>query len=185
MSRLRLSSVTVHPPPDIRISWVKSPVPCISGQAGRPIVPGPCTASRTSCRSASVCANRRQEGADERSEQVVLAPHHALGHAGRAAGVQEEQVVAVAAPLAPHRFRRSRFGGGLVGRGPLRARAAAVVDPSHSLIRGRRPRMPSMRSANAPWNTTATTSPLTDVHDSSTLRPVVVSSQQPWSQAAR
>ena len=34
----------------------------------------------------------------EAADQVVLAPHHALGHAGRAAGVQDVQVVGRAAP---------------------------------------------------------------------------------------
>ena len=34
--------------------------------------------------------------AAETNEQVVLPPHHALRSAGRAAGVQEEQVVAAA-----------------------------------------------------------------------------------------
>ena len=65
----------------------------------------------------------------ERSEDVVLTPHHALGHSGRATGVEQDQVVAGSTPRARHvlvaalecrRFVRNR---------PLRTRTGSVVDP--------------------------------------------------------
>ena len=46
-SSLRLSSSTVEPPPTKRMSCVKQPVPCMSGQAGRPTKPGPPTPPST------------------------------------------------------------------------------------------------------------------------------------------
>ena len=85
-------------PPTIRLdSALNSPVPCISGAAGRLRGPGLVTRS-----VAAVEVLLRREalavGRVEGAEQVVLAPHHALRHAGRAAGVEQHEVVAGAAP---------------------------------------------------------------------------------------
>ncbi len=68
-------------------------------------------------------------GGVEGAEQVVLAPHHALRHAGRAAGVEQHEVVAGAPPRGDGRTVRGRRRGVLVRRRPVRARAVAVVDP--------------------------------------------------------
>ena len=65
---------------------------------------------------------------DQAGEQVVLAPHDTLGHAGGPAGVEHEQVIAAASP-GRRGAGRSRLGRFLVGRGPVRAGARAVVDP--------------------------------------------------------
>jgi len=65
-------------------------------------------------------------------EHVVLAPHHTLGHAGRAAGVEEVDVVATAAPSRCHAIGAA---GGriLVRRRPVGARTVGVVDPQPRL----------------------------------------------------
>ena len=65
----------------------------------------------------------------EHAEQVVLAPHDALGHAGGAAGVEQQEVVARSAPGRVHVVVGAGAGGVLVRRGPLGARAGSVVDP--------------------------------------------------------
>ena len=54
----RLSRVTALPPPDMTMSWVMHPVPCMSGQAGSPTAPGPCTRSRMMPMSASPSRTR-------------------------------------------------------------------------------------------------------------------------------
>jgi hypothetical protein len=65
---------------------------------------------------------------DEPGKDIVLAPHDALGHACRAAGVDHDEVVAAATPGC----RRARRGRGrclLVRRGPVGTRPGVVVDP--------------------------------------------------------
>ena len=62
-SRPRLSRVTAQPPPDMTMSWVMHPVPCMSGQAGRPTVPGPCTRSRMMPMSGSPSRTRASKPA--------------------------------------------------------------------------------------------------------------------------
>ena len=75
--------------------------------------------------------------------EVVLAPHHALGHAGRAAGVEQQEVVAASAPTGAT-VRPGHDGRDvLVRRRPVRARPGAVVDPQPGRDRraaGRAPR---------------------------------------------
>ena len=116
-------------PPGVRcaIETAAAPVPCISGQAGRVTARRRCRALRPARRRGR---RRRWTAPSWRwraPREVVLAPHHALGHAGGAAGVEHVEVVAVAAPGAAARAgagdRRPRR------RRPIRARAAAVVDP--------------------------------------------------------
>ena len=123
MSRLRASSVTVEPPPDSVMSWVNRPVPCMSGQPGSPMGPGRLDLVADDREVGLAVLDGRDEGADEGAEQVVLAPHHALGHARGATGVEQQQVVAAAAPRARDRVGASGLGGGLVRRGPRRGRA--------------------------------------------------------------
>ncbi len=65
----------------------------------------------------------------EHPEQVVLTPHHALGHAGRTAGVEQQEVIAAASPGALDVVVGSRRCHLLVGSRPRRAWAAAIVDP--------------------------------------------------------
>ena len=72
---------------------------------------------------------------DEPSKQVVLAPHDALGHPGRAAGVEHVEVVAAAAPWRARPADRG-LRHVLVRRGPVGARARAVVDPQPALDAG-------------------------------------------------
>ena len=69
---------------------------------------------------------------DEPGEEVVLAPHDALGHPGRAAGVEHVEVVAAASPRRAHPADGG-LGGVLVGGGPVGAGPAAVVDPEPAL----------------------------------------------------
>jgi hypothetical protein len=68
-------------------------------------------------------------------EQIVLAPHDSLGHAGGAARVEHVEVVAAATPRSRHP-RNGGLGRVLVGRGPVRAGACAVVDPEPSFDAG-------------------------------------------------
>ena len=67
-------------------------------------------------------------GRVERAEHVVLTPHHTLGHAGRATGVEQEQMIAAADPTGRRcgrgDVRPSSYGVAQVGHGP-----DAVVDP--------------------------------------------------------
>ncbi len=78
----------------------------------------------------------------EAGEEVVLAPHHALGHPGGPAGVEHVEVVGAATPggpdpLVPARTAGSgRLGGLAVGNGPWRARCRPVVDPQPAAHRG-------------------------------------------------
>ena len=65
---------------------------------------------------------------DQPCEEIVLAPHHAFGHAGGAAGIEHDEVVAAAAPWCAHPLDGG-LGGVLVRRGPIGARTRAVVDP--------------------------------------------------------
>ncbi len=110
------------------------------------------------------------EGAGvEAGEEVVLAPHDALGQAGGAPGVEEVQVVAAAPPPGADP-PGGRGGGLLVGVGPVRARPGAVVDEQPTPDFGTRRRSPSTRSVNVPWKTTATASALSQRWTSSSSR---------------
>ena len=97
-------STTVPAPASVD-SAMNSPVPCMSGHAGRQVparLPGAGRGDRV---------GRLAAGAGhlpQRAVQVVVAPHHALGHAGRAAGVEEEQVVAVGRRGRPRPRRATR-----------------------------------------------------------------------------
>ncbi len=86
------------------------------------------------------------DGVGVRQEQVVLAPHDALGHAGRAARVEHEEVVAVPAPVG-HGAVGGQGGGVLVGRGPVGTGPGPVVHPQPRAHRapGPEPRRPSRR----------------------------------------
>ena len=96
-SKRRLASDTTVPPPVIAMSAENCPVPCISGTGddhhrralGRRDAGG--DLGGVGGRSG---AGERVAARAEHVEQVVLAPHHALRHAGRAAGVEQQQVVA-------------------------------------------------------------------------------------------
>ncbi len=65
---------------------------------------------------------------DQTREEIVLPPHHTLGHAGGAAGVEHVEVVTAAAPWRGHP-RNGGLGGVLVRRGPIGTGPRAVVDP--------------------------------------------------------
>ena len=78
-------------------------------------------------------------------EQVVLAPHDALGHPGGPAGVEHDQVVAAAAPGCPHPSGGA-LGPLLVGDRPLRARTRAVVHPQPAPDPGHPGRGPARRA---------------------------------------
>ena len=113
-SKWRLASDTTVPPPVIAMSAENWPVPCISGQAttitgGARLRRRPARRPRRRRSPAAVPSERVAAGA-EHVEQVVLAPHHALRHAGGAAGVEQQQVVAAAAPAVgcERRARRRR-----------------------------------------------------------------------------
>ena len=126
-SKLRLSSVTMLPPPDRVDRHGKFPVPCICGQAGRKRDPGAgVRAAQVGGRA--VLVQRAPQRGVERHRQVVLPPHHALGHAGRAAGVEEVEIVAAASPRRhdPSRAARRRC---LVRVRPVGAVARAVIHP--------------------------------------------------------
>ena len=100
--RLGSSSIRTAPPVSQAIIAVNQPVPCISG--GATSVESRSGASRTKARSAARSGRRRHQPAARESEiEVVLPPHHALGHAGGAARVEQQEVVAAAR----HRRRRA------------------------------------------------------------------------------
>ena len=101
VSNDRPSSVTMEPAAMRMLMALKAPVPCISGAAGMATGPGLVTLARRASTSGSSGSGRfvRRVEADE---DVVLAPHDALRHAGRAAGVEEVEVVAAAAPRRSH-----------------------------------------------------------------------------------
>src|SRR3989442_1455334 len=65
----------------------------------------------------------------DRPVQVGLPPHHTLGHARGAPGVEHDDVVAAAAPRCHRAGAVAARGHVLVRRRPWRARPAAVVDP--------------------------------------------------------
>ena len=65
---------------------------------------------------------------DQPREEIVLPPHHTLGHAGGAARVEHVEVVAAAPPRRAHALDGG-LGGVLVRRGPIGAGPGAVVDP--------------------------------------------------------
>ena len=141
---------------DHRAAWVRSdvggePAGAVHQRAGRQTgTPGP-------ARAATTASGRRHPRRTSRSgrahgaggaDEVVLAPHHALGHAGGAAGVEHEDVVAGAAPGGLR-----ALGGGARPR-PRRARPSRGTSPSPSSTQsqvahlGTRSRMRSTRSVN-------------------------------------
>ena len=99
-------------------------------------------------------------------EEVVLAPHDALGHPGGPAGVEQVEVVGAPAPgcadppRSVERRRRPADGGLLVGHGPGRAGCGAVVDPQPRPDPGEPGPDPLDPVREVPWNTTATVSAL-------------------------
>ena len=101
------------------------PVPCMSGHAGQDN-----RAPAWVSGGAHVVEGRRRRPSGDAAvavsfaDQVVLAPHHALGHAGGATGVEQDEVVAAATPRwrRPERRRwrpRPRTGLAQSGHGPL------------------------------------------------------------------
>ena len=138
-SNLRDGSVTTVPPRFMAMSAENWPVPCISGQAGSMIGPqvlgGRCARPARSIDVAGGDAQQRVAAGAEHVEQVVLAPHHALGHAGGAAGVEQQQVVAASGPRAPSTGRRRAWPRWPRSRRPRpepdgRASATAIPAPS-------------------------------------------------------
>ena len=100
----------IAPPPVSAPSAVNWAVACISGAAAstsrmhRALV---ASAAPGALAGLGGRLQRRQAleqvaAAAQHLEQVLLAPHHPLGHAGGAAGVHEQQVVARAAPGRDH-----------------------------------------------------------------------------------
>ena len=158
-SNWRPSIVVMEPPTMRLLIALKRPVPCISGAAG--MLRGPGLPMRSADRL-EVLLGREAVlvGRVERAEQVVLTPHDALGHAGGAAGVEQQEVVAAAAPRRGDVLVGARGGGRFVriahsGHGPL-------PSSTHSQERtlGTRDRIASHCRRTTPWNTTATTSAL-------------------------
>ena len=77
------------------------PAGAVHERAGRQQGGGAVVGHRAIARTASIPPSTgywRDAAVDEAGEEVVLAPHDALGHAGGAAGVDHEEVVAAAAP---------------------------------------------------------------------------------------
>ena len=162
-SKCRPSSVTMRPPAQIDWNVVNAPVPCINGDAGR------CAVSRRR-RGSSVRADRPRTDAraapsptsayvavGEHAPQVVVAPHHALGHAGGAAGVEEVQVLAGALD-ARHRLV---LGDELLVTGPRSPGAARRRRPGSTTARsGARSRIFATRSPRLPWKSSASASEL-------------------------
>ena len=130
-SKWRPVIVTTLPPTIRLLRALKSPVPCISGAAGRLRGPGLVTRSRGGV-EVRFGGQTVAVGGVEGAEQVVLAPHHALGHAGRAAGVEQDEVVAGAPPRRDDRAvgrrtsRQSSYGVAQSGHGPCRRRPTAT-----------------------------------------------------------
>ena len=84
------------------MAWnvVNAPVPCISGDAGQVHGVSPASTTRSaiapasSDRSGIASPNEGIERRAEDADEVLVAPHHALGHSGRAPGVEEVHLVA-------------------------------------------------------------------------------------------
>ena len=85
----------------------------------------------------------------ERAVDVVVAPHHALGQSGGAAGVQEDQIVAVRPPLGPPR-RNDRRPDGVLVRRPHHETVRVRCRPACARARSPR-RARNRRGARAPW----------------------------------
>ena len=85
------STSTTVPPPASAASAANSPVPCISGAAGKSVAAR--FPARAAAHGSGGSGTRGMRRHPERDVEVVVAPHDTLGHPGRAAGVEEDQVV--------------------------------------------------------------------------------------------
>ena len=123
---------------------MNNPVPCMSGQAGSS-VGGPVN-DATDARIAGSPPSTgwlTRLATFSRREQVVLTPHHALRHAGRATGVEEAEVVpASSSGRADLRITRRRPRRGLPTRSRWRSRG---TDRSRRR-RGSRPHLRERRT---------------------------------------
>ena len=129
-SKRRFGRLTTVPPPSSALIAENWPVPCISGQADEHHVAGHVRGDPLGQLRDRRRRRRAEHGVaagTEHVDEVVLAPHHALRHAGRPARVQQEEVVAAAGP-----GRRHPVGAagdeGLVRRGPVGPVAGLVGD---------------------------------------------------------
>ena len=132
-SKCRPTVVTIEPASASVHIALNAPVPCINGAAG--MFDGPGLDTRASNSSHPGDGRERPlRRRVEAGEHVVLAPHHALGHPRRPAGVQQVEVVGRAAPRRADASWRRRRGHRVVDR-PVRARRRAVVHPDPALHR--------------------------------------------------
>ena len=113
------------------------PVPCMSGQAGRMVAP-PGLVSSAAAHGVDAALDRvvAHRAVDQPGEEIVLAPHHALGHAGRAARVEHDRGrrrcgPTVRAPARWRTWRRPRTAWPNRGRAPSRRRPRASRDAGH------------------------------------------------------
>ena len=87
--------------------WV---APCMSGATGRWVIPPPAPLATMTDGSVIRCVRDGVRAAAEGVEDVLVAPDHALGHAGRPAGVEDVEVVARSRPeVALGRLARQRI----------------------------------------------------------------------------
>ena len=70
--------------------------PCISGGSGKRIIGGFSAAALDWSYSSSTARRCKVDAAAEHPPEVLVAPHHALGEAGGAAGVDDVEVVGAA-----------------------------------------------------------------------------------------
>src|SRR5258705_13862739 len=91
-SNLRDGSVTTQPPRFMAMSELNWPVPCISGHALSNTKPGVDARHQLLDAVDGWRAEHHVPPGSQDIEQVVLAPHDALGHTGGAARVEQEEV---------------------------------------------------------------------------------------------
>ncbi len=124
-SKRRSVEMMTVPPLKSVVNAIQCAVPCMNGHAGRQRVRPVRAPCRRSPRASLIAAAGEVAAAERAEEDVLVAPHHALRHAGRAAGVEDVEVV-------------GRRGAG--SRGPRvtrRARPRSAIAPSEHDVRVR------------------------------------------------
>ena len=137
------------------------PVPCMSGLAGIERDTGTCVVAAR--RAPPHVIEIHFDGIDRRSRvrmcvEIGVAPHHALRHAGGAARVEEDEVVATATPR--RAGARVVAAAAACSYGTAQSGTASVPSStcSQTLTAGTAERTSATRSVNEPWKTTATAS---------------------------
>ena len=155
-SKLRLSSVTIEPPKFMTESPGKFPVPCICGQAGQNLGPGPGISRSVTSPSSGIGFARAPASTTARSScrhmtplgMPVVPPVYNIMRSSPLLPQVGESRWAPASATCSYSTAQS-------GQGPLPSSTQ-----SQTLILGSEPRIVLMSSLKVPWNTTAPASAL-------------------------